>query len=185
MWTPPGRRLGMPLDPSRLARYARKALTAARIPASFRPGTGCDTRRSPRPPWPGAGHVRAGKGRHAQDSTTERYLHAARTSYPDAAELAEARLFTSTAKGVSTGTKTTRRRPAKTTKGPVLQGLSDSGGTLSTTSCDRVPDRGSASFAGHLALGTVKVGRGAAMQLDARAEADGTAAPDWARECRC
>jgi hypothetical protein len=31
--------------------------------------------------------------RHAQGSTTERYLHAHRTAYPDAAELAEARLF--------------------------------------------------------------------------------------------
>ena len=30
---------------------------------------------------------------HAQGPTTERYLHAARTSYPDAAELTEARLF--------------------------------------------------------------------------------------------
>ena len=30
---------------------------------------------------------------HAQGSTTERYLQAARTSYSDAAELAEARLF--------------------------------------------------------------------------------------------
>jgi hypothetical protein len=34
------------------------------------------------------------KAGHAQGSTTERYLHAARTSYPDAAALAEARLFT-------------------------------------------------------------------------------------------
>ncbi len=33
------------------------------------------------------------KAGHAQGSTTERYLHAAKTSYPDAAELAEARLF--------------------------------------------------------------------------------------------
>jgi hypothetical protein len=33
------------------------------------------------------------KAGHAQGSTTERYLHAHRTSYPDAAELAEARLF--------------------------------------------------------------------------------------------
>jgi hypothetical protein len=33
------------------------------------------------------------KAGHAQGSTTERYLHAARTSYPDAAELAGARLF--------------------------------------------------------------------------------------------
>jgi hypothetical protein len=35
------------------------------------------------------------KAGHAQGSTTERHLHAARTSYPDAAELAEARLFVS------------------------------------------------------------------------------------------
>jgi hypothetical protein len=33
------------------------------------------------------------KAGHAQGSTTERYLHAAKTSYPDAAELAEGRLF--------------------------------------------------------------------------------------------
>ena len=33
------------------------------------------------------------KAGHAQGSTTERYLHANRTSYPAAAELAEARLF--------------------------------------------------------------------------------------------
>jgi integrase len=33
------------------------------------------------------------KAGHAQGSTTERYLHASRTAYPDAAELAEARLF--------------------------------------------------------------------------------------------
>ena len=33
------------------------------------------------------------KAGHAQGSTTERYLHAHRTAYPDAAELAEARLF--------------------------------------------------------------------------------------------
>jgi site-specific recombinase XerD len=30
---------------------------------------------------------------HAQGSTTERYLHASKTAYPDAAELAEARVF--------------------------------------------------------------------------------------------
>ena len=33
------------------------------------------------------------KAGHAHGSTTERYLHAHKTSYPDAAELAEARLF--------------------------------------------------------------------------------------------
>jgi hypothetical protein len=36
------------------------------------------------------------KAGHAQGSTTEWYLHAAKTTYPDAAELAEARLFTET-----------------------------------------------------------------------------------------
>ena len=44
--------------------------------------------------WGGAGDVRAAKAGHAHGSTTERYLHAHRTRYPDAAELAEARLFT-------------------------------------------------------------------------------------------
>ena len=33
------------------------------------------------------------KAGHAQGSTTERYLHANRTSYPDMAGLAEARMF--------------------------------------------------------------------------------------------
>jgi hypothetical protein len=33
------------------------------------------------------------KAGHAQASTTERYLHASKTAYPDAAELAEARVF--------------------------------------------------------------------------------------------
>jgi len=33
------------------------------------------------------------KAGHAQGSTTERYLHARKTAYPDAAELTEARLF--------------------------------------------------------------------------------------------
>jgi hypothetical protein len=33
------------------------------------------------------------KAGHAQASTAERYLHAENTSYPDAAELAEARVF--------------------------------------------------------------------------------------------
>jgi hypothetical protein len=44
--------------------------------------------------------VQANAG-HAQGSTAERYLHAAKTSYPDAAELAEARLF---ATGTKSGT---------------------------------------------------------------------------------
>jgi hypothetical protein len=33
------------------------------------------------------------KAGHAQGSTTERYVHASQTSYPNEAELAEARLF--------------------------------------------------------------------------------------------
>ena len=33
------------------------------------------------------------KAGHAQGSTTERYLHAAKTNYPDGAKLTEARLF--------------------------------------------------------------------------------------------
>jgi hypothetical protein len=33
------------------------------------------------------------KAGHAHGSTTERYLHAHKTSYPDAADMAEARLF--------------------------------------------------------------------------------------------
>jgi len=35
------------------------------------------------------------KAGHAQGSTTERYLHATKTVYPDAAELAEGRIFCS------------------------------------------------------------------------------------------
>ena len=41
----------------------------------------------------GAASPPQAKAGHAQGSTTERYLHAHRTSYPDAAELAEARVF--------------------------------------------------------------------------------------------
>ena len=37
------------------------------------------------------------KAGHAQGPTTERYLHAAKTSYPDLAELAEGRVFAGTA----------------------------------------------------------------------------------------
>jgi hypothetical protein len=45
------------------------------------------------------------KAGHAQGSTTERYLHAAKTSYPDAAEAAEARLFGSAVPIVVPGSK--------------------------------------------------------------------------------
>jgi hypothetical protein len=33
------------------------------------------------------------KAGHAQGSTTERYLHARKTAYPEGAELAETRIF--------------------------------------------------------------------------------------------
>jgi len=86
--------LGTPLDPSKLTTYARKALRAAGVPDSFRPWHGL--RHTALTETAAAGvpsmFVQAKAG-HAHGSTTERYLHAARTSYPDAADLAEARLF--------------------------------------------------------------------------------------------
>ena len=86
--------LGSPLDPSKLSTYARKTLTKAGVPDSFRPWHGL--RHTALTETAAAGvpgmFVQAKAGR-AHGSTTERYLHAAKTSYPDAAELAEARLF--------------------------------------------------------------------------------------------
>jgi integrase len=86
--------LGTPLDPSKLTTYARKALVLAGVGEGFRPWHGL--RHTALTETAAAGvpamFVQAKAG-HAQGSTTERYLHAARTSYPDAAELAEARLF--------------------------------------------------------------------------------------------
>jgi integrase len=86
--------LGTPLDPSKLTSYARKALARANVGEGFRPWHGL--RHTALTETAAAGvpamFVQAKAG-HAQGSTTERYLHAARTSYPDAAELAEARLF--------------------------------------------------------------------------------------------
>jgi integrase len=97
--------LGTPLDPSKLTTYARKALTRAGVGEDFRPWHGL--RHTALTETAAAGvpsmFVQAKAG-HAQGSTTERYLHAARTSYPDAAELAEARVFATLAesdKGVS------------------------------------------------------------------------------------
>jgi hypothetical protein len=44
--------------------------------------------------WPAVpGMFVQAKAGHARGSTTERYLHAQQTSYPDAAEFAEERLF--------------------------------------------------------------------------------------------
>jgi integrase len=86
--------LGTPLDPSKLTSYARKALTTAGVPASFRPWHGM--RHTALTETAAAGvpamFVQAKAG-HAHGSTTERYLHPHKASYPDAADLAEARLF--------------------------------------------------------------------------------------------
>ena len=86
--------LGTPLDPSKLTRYARKALDQAGVGEGFRPWHGL--RHTALTETAAAGipamFVPAKAG-HAQGSTTERDFHAPRTSYPDAAELAEARLF--------------------------------------------------------------------------------------------
>jgi integrase len=88
--------LGTPLDPSKLSAYARKALASAGIAEGFRPWHGL--RHTALTETAAAGlpsmYVQAKAG-HAQGSTTERYLHARRTEFPDAAELAEARLFSS------------------------------------------------------------------------------------------
>ena len=76
------------------AGIVRAALAKAGIVKSFRPWHGL--RHTALTETAAAGvpamFVQARAG-HAQGSTTERYLHAAKTSYPDAAELAEARLF--------------------------------------------------------------------------------------------
>jgi integrase len=86
--------LGSPLDPSKLTKFARAAIAAAGAPDGFRPWHGL--RHTALTETAAAGvpamFVQAKAG-HAQGSTTERYLHARKTSYPDAAELAEARLF--------------------------------------------------------------------------------------------
>jgi integrase len=90
--------LGTPLDPSKLATFAKAAFKAAGIEKPFRPWHGL--RHTALTETAAAGvpsmFVQAKAG-HAQASTTERYLHANKTAYPDAAELAEARLFVSPA----------------------------------------------------------------------------------------
>ena len=88
--------LGTPLDPSKLTGYSRKAIKQAGVTKPFRPWHGL--RHTALTETAAAGvpamFVQAKAG-HAQGSTTERYLHAAKTSYPDMAELAEARMFPS------------------------------------------------------------------------------------------
>jgi integrase len=86
--------LGTPLDPSKLTSFARRAFKRAAIEKPFRPWHGL--RHTALTETAAAGvpsmFVQAKAG-HAQGSTTERYLHARQTTFPDAAELAEARLF--------------------------------------------------------------------------------------------
>jgi integrase len=66
----------------------------AKVAASFRPWHGIRHTALTETAAAGVpGMFVQAKAGHAQGSTTERYLHAARTSYPGAAELAEARLF--------------------------------------------------------------------------------------------
>jgi integrase len=86
--------LGTPLDPSKLTKYARKALERAGMDDAFRPWHGLRHTALTETAAAGVpGMFVQAKAGHAQGSTTERYLHAHRTTYPDAAELAEARLF--------------------------------------------------------------------------------------------
>jgi integrase len=86
--------LGTPLDPSKLTSYARKAFKAAAIAKPFRPWHGLRHTALTETAAAGVpGMFVQAKAGHAQGSTTERYLHAAKTAYPAAAELAEARLF--------------------------------------------------------------------------------------------
>ena len=67
------------------------------------------------------------KAGHAQGSTTERYLHAARTNYPGAAELAEARLFGGEVPSSVPGSAT---NPDRNEKAPQVRGFSSSGGGI-------------------------------------------------------
>lgn len=117
--------LGTPLDPSKLTGYARKAIKQAGVATSFRPWHGL--RHTSLTETAAAGvpsmFVQAKAG-HAQGSTTERYLHANRTSYPEMADLAENRLF-----GTKSGTKE-RFAPREEDERPAFAGLSHSGGRI-------------------------------------------------------
>jgi integrase len=87
--------LGTPLDP-KLGRHARLAMRKAGVPDSFRPRHGLRHTALTETAAAGVpGMFVQAKAGHAHGSTTERYLHSHKTSYPDAAELAEARLFAS------------------------------------------------------------------------------------------
>lgn len=86
--------LGTPLDPTKVTSFARKAFAAAAIDKPFRPWHGL--RHTALTETAAAGlpamYVQAKAG-HAHGSTTERYLHAGKTAFPLAGDLAEARMF--------------------------------------------------------------------------------------------
>jgi integrase len=86
---------GTPLDPSKLARaYMRPALKAAGISKPFRPFH--DLRHTALTHEAAAGnpmtHIK-NKAGHTHTSTTERYIHAAQTTFPGAAQRSEQRLL--------------------------------------------------------------------------------------------
>ena len=88
--------LGTVIDPAGLARrYLKPALQAAGITRAFRPYH--DLRHTSLTMDAAAGNPAAYiqmKAGHSQASITERYIHAAQTSFPTAASAAERRLFT-------------------------------------------------------------------------------------------
>ena len=87
--------LGTTLDPAALARrYLKPALAAAGIRKPFRPYH--DLRHTSLTHDAAAGNPTAYiqmKAGHSQASITERYIHAAQTAFPDAASIAERRMF--------------------------------------------------------------------------------------------
>jgi integrase len=86
--------LGTPLDPSALARrHLKPALHAAGITKPFRPFH--DLRHTSLTHDAAAGNPHTyiqHKAGHSQGSITERYIHAAKTQFPDAAAAGEARM---------------------------------------------------------------------------------------------
>jgi hypothetical protein len=90
--------LGTPLDPSKLSRQARKNAPRRGVPDSFRPWHGLrHTALTETSAAGGAGNVRSGEGWACARLDDRAVLHANTTSDPEAAELADARLFSSTA----------------------------------------------------------------------------------------
>jgi integrase len=92
---------GTPLDPSKLARcYLRPALHTAGITKPFRPFH--DLRHTALTHEAAAGNPMAHiqhKAGHSQTAITERYIHAAQTSFPGAARRSEERMLLLTTSG--------------------------------------------------------------------------------------